>query len=169
MSAAIGQDNGACWMMICESRDRWAAAVRAELSTRQKISEASRVVSVETTERLAGLTSASPPVLLGLEVHQDTLQQQLADITRWRSESSICVIGLTAETITATDARSSLATLLYAAGAVHVLASPLRIGQLLDVADRHAEEVWRRLRGRLPAEELLWRRLPWQPPPWAIG
>lgn len=169
MSPASLESHESCWTLVCEEGSRWSAALRFALLRSGRAEAARRVVSSDSPARLESLSDSSGPILLGLEVTSRNIGQRLAELARWRAAPLLCPVALLREPSADLAAVRRLTMILQEAGARQTIASPRSISSLVNVADRHAEQVWRRLGAILPAHELVWRRLPWQSPPWSIG
>ncbi|MEM6329987.1 MAG: hypothetical protein AAF790_07055 [Planctomycetota bacterium] len=161
---------GSCWMLIVEGRPpRWSRAVRATLLDCRRPEAVPRVVAADAPQVLAQLELDAPPVLLGLEVTRGALAERFDDLARWWTHPAVCPVALVRRGDFGRAATDHLEAALSEAGAAATLFSPRDAGGLLAIASRHAAQVWRRLEHRLPPHEIAWRRLPWQPPPWALG
>lgn len=153
----------ATWMLFCESRRKWSAAVRFCLRRASRNRLAERVVAVEAAPPLATLASAGCPVVLALEFDCQNLANRLGLLAEARLLPDCCPIGLAADAGLGREAEPTL----LEAGAKLVITSPRQAGLVVALHDCHAE---RRLATAQPPtlQEEAWRRLPWQPAPWAI-
>ncbi|MEM6798084.1 MAG: hypothetical protein AAF589_01095 [Planctomycetota bacterium] len=110
-----------------------------------------------------------PPILLGLEITPSNLQQRLEELAHWRRVTSVVAVGLIDNETIDRGQHLAIEEMLREAGAAAISVSPRRLRPLIALADRHAALAWRRAAAALPPHEVIWRRLPWQSAPWAIG
>ncbi|MEN1681617.1 MAG: hypothetical protein AAGJ46_18705 [Planctomycetota bacterium] len=153
----------ATWMLFCETRRKWSAAVRFRLRRASRDRMAERVVATAALPSAPVLTDANAPAVLGLEVDRNNAVEVLEQIAGLRSSSDYCMVALVADR----SLTSRVEPMLLEAGARLVVFSPRQTGLVVALHDRHAA---RRLAAGAATtlKDEAWRRLPWQPDPWAI-
>ena len=169
MSRSSTLSRAVCWSLYCETKARWSSAMRAALTASNRADCAGRVFSADEDRPPERLMTSTAPVVLGLEVTPANLDERMADFDHWRRQGMIFPVGLISSNAFPAGEPARVAAMLSEAGAAATVDSPLRVDQLIDLSDRHAAVAWDRLSATLAPHELVWRRLPWQSPPWAIG
>lgn len=153
-------------VVVCEPGYRWTAALRSGLTRRPDPAG----LCVRRIEAPVAAPASPPPAPALVALAFDP--QRVGDALAWvRAAATIPRVGVAA--LCPTGARGSLRVELEMAfreaGALEWVDTPLRVGPLLEAAERFHASQWSAWRVGASPAEWAWRLLPWQREAWPLG